>query len=138
MNVDVDRVRARLVAMRELLDHLGSLGQISADLLEQDFGVRLQVERVLSQVITLASEINAHVVARETGRAPADLRSSFTATADAGWIERALAAGLRDSTGLRNILVHGYVEVDLAIVAAAVPETLDGYGAYIRQVAQRL
>lgn len=138
MSVDIDRVRARLVAMRELLDHLRSLGPITADLLDEEFGVRLQVERVLSQVITLAIEVNSHVAARELGRAPSDLRSSFAAMAEAGWIDRSLASALRDSTGLRNVLVHEYVEVDLAVVAASVPEELDGYGAYIRQVAQRL
>lgn len=137
MSVDIDRVRARLVAVRELLDHLRSLGAVTPDRLEDDFGLRLQVERVLSQVITLATEVNSHVAARELGRAPSDLRSSFAAMAEAGWIDHTLAARLRDSTGLRNVLVHEYVEVDLAVVAAAVPATLEGYGEYVRQVAQR-
>lgn len=138
MTVDVDRVRARLVAMRRLLAHLDTLGEITPERLETAFDVRLQVERVLSQVITLATEINAHVVARELGRPPGDLRSSFTDMVEAGWLDTDLAGALRSSTGLRNVLVHEYVEIDSRIVAEAVPLVRDGYGRYVREVAGRL
>lgn len=138
MTVDVDRVRARLLAMRELLDHLASLGDISAQLLESDLGVRLQVERVLSQVVTLATEINSHVATRTLGRAPADLRGSFAAMASTGWVDADVARQMQGSAGLRNILVHEYVAVDLAVVADTVPVALSTYGEYIRQVAARL
>ncbi len=138
MNVDRDRIRARLQAMRRLLDHLGSLGTVTPEQLDGDFAVRLQVERALSQVVTLATEINSHVVSRELGRAPTDLRGSFTDMAEAGWLDAELARNLRSSSGLRNVLVHEYVEVDLGIVAAAVPMALESFGAYLRAVAARL
>ena len=138
MTVDADRVRARLLTIRALLDHLAGLGDVDEAALTRDFGLRLQVERVLSQVITLATEINSHVVASELGRAPADLRRSFDDMATAGWLPCELVAEIRDSTGLRNVLIHEYVELDLRILAAAVPETLRGYRAYVREVVARL
>ena len=47
--VDRDVVVRRLVTMRTLLDHLESLGVVaSGDL--ADLGVRLQVERALTQI----------------------------------------------------------------------------------------
>ncbi|MDO5629018.1 MAG: DUF86 domain-containing protein [Mobilicoccus sp.] len=138
MSVDADRVRARLVAMTALLDHLDALGEVTATRLEEDFAIRLQVERVLSQVVTLATEINTHVVSREAGRAPSDLRSSFGDLAAVGWIDRSLATELRGSSGLRNVLVHEYVDVDLDVVALAVPLALDAYRRFIRQVAAKL
>lgn len=136
--VDADSVRARLLAMRELLDHLASLGTVTAGRLGTDFGLRLQVERVLSQVITLATEINMHVTSRVLGRAPAGLREGFETMATAGWLTDDLARQLQGSTGLRNVLVHEYVRVDLEIVAESVPLVLEGYGTYIREVASRL
>lgn len=138
MTVDIDSVRARLVTMRRLLDHLVALGPVTRERLERDFAVQLQVERVLTQVVTLATEVNSHVSVRVSGRAPADLRSSFRELADAGWIDRELAVRLQDSTGLRNVLTHEYVSVDLGIVASAVPLVVEGYCEYIRQVAGRL
>lgn len=46
--------------------------------------------------------------------------------------------GPSPSAGLRNVLVHAYVDVDSAVVARAVPLALEHYGAYVRQVAQTL
>lgn len=138
MNVDQDRIQARLVAIQELLAHLESLGPVSAERLEGDFGTRLQVERALTQIVTLSTEINSHVAARELRRAPSDLRESFNDLVRAGWLSRELAARLRDSPGLRNVLVHEYVKVDLEIVAAAVPATIEGFGEYVRTLAARL
>jgi uncharacterized protein YutE (UPF0331/DUF86 family) len=33
-----------------------------------------------------------------------------------GWLEAALAGTLRNMAGFRNVLVHGYDDVDLAVV----------------------
>lgn len=62
-------------------------------------------------------------------------RRSFDAAADAGAIDDDLVGRLAPSTGLRNVLVHAYVDLDLDRVAAAVPFAIDGYGEYVRQVA---
>lgn len=137
-SADPDRLRARLISMRELVDHLDSLQPVTEEALRADFGLRLQVERALSQIITLAAEINSHGVVATLGRPPADLRTSFDDAAYAGWIDLDLAQRLRMAAGLRNVLVHEYVDVDLGIVAAAVPGAVGGFGAYIRAVASRL
>lgn len=68
-------------------------------------------------------------------RAPDDYTESFDRAADAGLIDRELAKALRPSVGLRNVLVHAYLDVDRDIVAAAVPLAIEQYGAYVRQAA---
>lgn len=136
--VDAATVRRRLLAMGELVGHLKGIGQPSSADLESDLGLRLQVSMALAQLITLAAEINAHVVTRVTGAAPLDMRDSFMRMAAAGWIDRELAQELRRSPGLRNVLLHEYVRVDLDIVAAAVPRAVEQYGQYVREVAHHL
>ncbi len=136
--IDSDTVRRRLLAMQELVAHLDSLGQVNRDDLEDNLGLRLQVSMALAQLVTLATEVNSHVVTATLGRAPADQRSSFAAMTEAGWIERELARSLRDSPGLRNVVLHEYVRVDLDIVAQAIPMAVTGFGEYIRQVARKL
>ncbi len=69
------------------------------------------------------------------GRAPETYGASFTLAAEAGMIEKDLAAALRPSAGMRNVLVHNYVEVDRDRVAAAIPLAVEQYGEYVRQVA---
>ena len=45
-----------------------------------------------------------------------------------------LAGRLARSAGTRNILVHQYLEVDLALLAGAFARVQPEYGEYIRQV----
>ena len=54
------------------------------------------------------------------------------------FLDRAIAAALKPSVGLRNVLTHEYVRVDLTMVAKAVPRAVDGYGHYVREVATAL
>jgi uncharacterized protein YutE (UPF0331/DUF86 family) len=46
-----------------------------------------------------------------------------------------LAKELIPSVGMRNVLVHEYVEIDLDKVAAAIPLARDGYRRYLASVA---
>ena len=47
-----------------------------------------------------------------------------------------LAATLAPSAGLRNVLVHAYLDLDVARLVAAVPLATEQYGEYVRQVAR--
>jgi uncharacterized protein YutE (UPF0331/DUF86 family) len=108
----------------------------SADL--TDLGVRLQVERVVTQVVNLAVEINAHVSSTVLGRPPADYHMGFDRMVESGWLQPDLASTLKPSVGLRNILTHEYVNTDLELVARAVPLALHDYREYLRSVASAL
>lgn len=136
MSVDRDIVVRRLIAMRRLVAHVASLNISSAADLA-DFGKQLQVEHALTQLVNLATEVNAHVAAA-TGLPPEDYRQGFDRMAEEAFITSDLAAALKPSVGLRNILTHEYVDVDLARVASSVPEAVAGYDEYIRQVADAL
>jgi uncharacterized protein YutE (UPF0331/DUF86 family) len=134
--LDPDAIAGKLRTMRRLLDELEHLGVVSADRFAQEFVTQLVVERIVSQLVDLAAAINAHVAAVESGAAPQDLRRSFAAAADAGLIDLDLAERLAPSAGLRNVLVHAYLELDVARLVAAVPLAVDEYGEYVRQVAR--
>lgn len=63
-------------------------------------------------------------------------RESFTLLAETGAVPAELAANLGLSTGLRNVLIHEYLETDPEILAAAIPMAITGYREYIRHVAR--
>ena len=134
--LDVVVLAAKLRTMRRLLDELERLGPVDAERFGREFGVQLITERIVSQLVDLAASINAHVVAVETGAPPQDARGSFTAASDAGLIDHDLAGRLAPSAGLRNVLVHAYVDLDVALLVAAVPLAAEQYGEYVRQVAR--
>ena len=129
-------ITAKLRTMRRLLDELEGLGPVDTERFAREFGTQLIVERIVSQLVDLAASVNAHVVAVQTGAPPADVRSSFTAASDTGLIDHDLAERLAPSAGLRNVLVHAYVDLDLARLVAAVPLASEQYAEYVRQVAR--
>ncbi len=63
-------------------------------------------------------------------KAPKDYRSSFQLAPAAGLIEPELAVVLQPSVGLRNVLAH--VDIDLEMVVAATRNAKSDYRAYLR------
>ena len=134
--LDPGAVAGKLRAMRRLLDELDRLGPVDLQRFAREYGTQLIVERVVSQLVDLAAAVNAHVVAVETGAAPADVRRSFAAASAVGLIPEDLATRLAPSAGLRNVLVHAYLDLDVERLVAAVPLATEQYAEYVRQVAR--
>lgn len=132
-------VQSRLDEMRALLADLDRLtarfGPITGDALRTDRFHRHVAERVLSALVDLAVAVNAHILATTGDRVPTDAASTFRAMAALGVVPSDLADSLRPSVGLRNAIVHEYADVDLDLVAAAVPMARHGYSAYVGAVA---
>lgn len=128
-------VQRRLEEMHALLAYLGTRVDVTAADLARDVEVRLAVERALSQLVDHATSINAHVVSGAGALPPSDYRSSFADAAQQGLISQQLAERLVPSAGLRNVLTHEYVRIDLARVASAVGQATEDFGDYVREVA---
>ncbi len=131
-------MQRRLREMETLLDYLEAVAPVTADALRADLGARLAVERALTQLVEFAVNINTHVVVAGGRLPPDDYRASFSEAAEEGLLSGDLATRLAPSAGLRNILVHRYLEVDLATVSAAVEEARHSFREYVRQVARHL
>lgn len=136
--LDPAMVTQRLREIQLLLADLAELGAVDAERLRRERPTRHIVERVLSQIVELAGSINIHVVASMLGRSPDSYAASFDEMARAGVLEGDFAASLRPSAGMRNVLVHDYLEVDHAMVSAAIPLAQRQYSEYVRTVARWL
>ena len=123
-------VRRKLLHLDGYLRELEPYREITLDAYLAPGGPRRTIERIVQLVIETAVDINLHVATEIEGRPPADYRESFRAAARIGLIPPALAGGLAPSSGLRNVLVHGYANIDDARVHAAIPLVLDGFRAY--------
>lgn len=69
---------------------------------------------------------------------PRSNRELFDLLARAAFIEAALADRLSNMAGFRNILVHGYQDVDPAIVRGVVETRLDDLLDFVRALKPRL
>lgn len=133
-----ESVQRRLREMQRLLDVLQRHRTVAGADLDADLERRLVIERALQQLVDLAVKVNAHVVVAEGRVPPDDYFATFSSAAKVGLIEADLAARLAPSTGLRNRLVHEYDDIDLDIVAGSVAEAVEGFSAYVNQVAEFL
>ena len=133
-DLDGGVVQARLGLLTELLSDLRAAGPIIEDRLAEDRMLRHAVERILSQLVEIAVAVNGHVAAALLGAAPVSYRQSFSLAAKAGLIDKELAHRLEPSVGLRNILTHEYVEIDLRLVSAAASSALLNYADYANDV----
>jgi uncharacterized protein YutE (UPF0331/DUF86 family) len=136
--LDQAMVTQRLREIQLLLADLAELGAVDAERLRRERPTRHIVERVLSQIVELAGSINIHVVTSLLGRSPDSYAASFDEMARAGVLEWDFAASLRPSAGMRNVLVHDYLEVDHDMVSVAIPLAQEQYSEYVRNVARWL
>lgn len=136
--LDWRSLQSKLRQISELLSDLQAIGPVDLDRMRADRTARLAVERVLTLVVDLAVSINSHVAAVESGRAPDSYSASFPLAAEVGLIDKDLAEQLRPSTGLRNVLVHNYIDTDESVVVQAVSMAIDQYGRYVEQAARWL
>jgi uncharacterized protein YutE (UPF0331/DUF86 family) len=105
--------------VRRLLDRLAAarhdLGRLRA---MERREVRTDVDRLNSvkYLFILAAEVcidvGNHVIASESLRAPESFSDIFAVLSEAEWIDDGLANRLAEMARFRNLLVHGYAQVD--------------------------
>jgi uncharacterized protein YutE (UPF0331/DUF86 family) len=128
--VDADVVARKLLALNEALQELMRPGAGDERALAQDSMLRAAVERWLHIAVEACIDVADHVVASEGWTPPSSARAAFATLASHGKLPPDLAGRLGDAAGLRNILVHDYVSVDLARIAAVVRCDLDDLRAF--------
>jgi uncharacterized protein YutE (UPF0331/DUF86 family) len=101
----------------------------AADLTRQDAAV-LNIMRACETAIDLA---NALIRERELG-IPSSNRDSFRLLAEGGVIPADLASRLQRMVGFRNVAVHRYRDLDVAIIASVITRDLDDLLAFTERV----
>lgn len=108
------------------------------ELIESDALQLAFVEHTLQTAIQGAIDTAALIVGERKLGEPDAARSLFRLLAQDGWITPAQADVWQKIIGFRNILVHGYVEVDPAIVRSVLQSNLEDLSSFVRSVRDRL
>jgi uncharacterized protein YutE (UPF0331/DUF86 family) len=133
--VDPEGIEARLSRLSQLLDELEQIRSGGHAAYEADFRTRLALQHALQLSIQTCIDIGAHLLAERNIEMPGDYRGVFTALVPAN-LDRDLAERLGRAAGMRNILVHEYLDVDDQRVWGAL-ESLDdlrAFAAYVQAV----
>ncbi len=113
--IDDRVIRRHLLALSRAVLALGEHAGRPIDLLLENSDERWTVERGLQLCAQNVLDIATHIAAG-AGRDVPDYASSIDVLAEVGALPRAFVANFRDVAGFRNILVHGYLEVDVEIL----------------------
>src|SRR5207244_1603687 len=93
---------------------------VTTDIREERF-----VEHTLQLAIQAALDVASHVVADERLGEPKSNHALFDLLCAAGWIDDAQRHTLHEMTGFRNVVVHGYLDVDTGVVREILERHLD-------------
>lgn len=111
---DVDLLAKKLALIETCVAELRRLAR--PEVLGHDVREERFVEHTLQIAIQAALDAASHVVSANRLGEPRASRELFVLLDRAGWISSDLSATLVKMVGFRNVLVHGYDEVDVAIV----------------------
>ena len=127
--VDLESVVRRLQRLDELLGVLEDVHAEGEEAYLARRQTRLAAERALQLAVQACIDVAAHLVAELGLGTPDTYRDAFRGLAHEELLDEALAQRLGDAAGLRNILVHEYLEIDPRQVWMAL-ERLDDLRAF--------
>lgn len=133
---DRDLVAKKLARIETCVQELRTLARprdIRSDIREERF-----IEHTLQIAIQSVIDVAAHIVSDNRLGEPNTNRELFDILERYDWIPANLAEALRRMAGFRNILVHGYEELDFAILEDIVTKHLDDLLHFAGMVRSRL
>jgi uncharacterized protein YutE (UPF0331/DUF86 family) len=123
-----------LTRLNEFLDKLQPIIKYTFNEYLSDFYLKSSAERLIQLIVECASDINNHVVVESGKRPPEDYTSSFIRASEVGLLKRDLADRIKGSGGMRNIIVHEYMDIDDEKIFITLPLALMDYKEYVAQV----
>ena len=133
---DVELVEKKLAFIATCVRELRQLSQ--PERIEHDIREERFVAHTLQIAIQAVLDIASHIVSDERLGEPRTNGELFDLLRQHGWLLPALADTMRQMVGFRNIVVHGYANVDSRIMRDIVENRLDDLLAFAAAISTRL
>lgn len=135
---DKDIIQEKLSALQTYYRELKELQDLTYEEYCSNYLYKRTAERLLQLIVEAATDIN-NMVLKVTGKeTPTDYFSSFIKVAECAIFPMDFALEIAPSTGMRNIIVHEYQEVDDRLIHAAIRDTLTYYLQYMEYMEEYL
>ena len=132
--VDSHVILARVDKIRQCVGKLQRFAQLEESVFLNDPSATDNAERNIQIAIQAVIDIGNHVVADMDLGTPKDYKDIFHLLATNNIVPESLAEKLAAMTGLRNVLVHDYLEVDLNLIHRIIKIELGDFEEFIRAV----
>lgn len=117
-------LQTRLNALENYLAKLRAFQSYSKREFLKNDALHDLAERYLHLLAECVIDIGNHLVSDRNLGAPGSYREVFQILEEANYIESELSTKLQDWTGYRNILVHGYMEIDHEVAFEIIKDDL--------------
>ena len=131
--LDTQTLRRHLASLHAALAQLRSHAGRPVTLLQTDLDELWTVEHGLQLCAQNALDLATHIAA-SAGRDVPDYASALDALAAIGVLDQVFAARFRAIAGFRNLLVHGYIEVDIPRLHQLLNQRLDDFAEFAAKI----
>jgi uncharacterized protein YutE (UPF0331/DUF86 family) len=131
-------VEARLKELSRVLAELGRYRDVTVEETERDLSRRWILERGLIAAAGLILDIADHILAGHFGTYADTYEGTLRGLRDQGVIPAELYERLQGLGGLRNLLVHRYQEIDLALLHQSFRKALEVFPRFAAEVLEWL
>lgn len=128
--VDKTLILRKLAELEECLGQIREFSSLSIEEYSGDWKTQRIVERTLQIMIELCIDIAGHIISDKKLRVPVTYADTFKSLAEAGLISSEVFRVMEKMAKFRNIVVHQYERVDVAIVIMILREHLDDFLAF--------
>ena len=137
--VDSNVILKRIGKIRKCVATLESIRRTHSrkQFLAQEL-IRDAAERNIQVAIQAVMDICSHAVADMRLEVPDEEKQAFQILAAHKWISPALAKTLTSMAGMRNVLVHEYLEVDHDRLYSVIEENLGDFEKFIKAVLKKV
>lgn len=129
-----EAIRQRLLKLEEAIGRLSELGRTDPAVLRTGFRDAWAAERGLQLAAEILLDTGNHILSAHFGESARDYEDVIAHLAARGVIDETLRARLKGIGGFRNVLVHGYLEIDADRVAAYLARAPGDFSAFLDAV----
>jgi len=136
--LDAETLRLRIEALLEYLVRVDRFKEIGRDRFVNDADTHHLAERYLQLATEAALDIAHHIIADRNYTPPSSYREAFAILNKHGVMPSALTTRLQAWAGYRDLLVHGYLDIDHGIAWDAIQNDLEDLCAWAATAAALL
>ena len=136
--IDKKVIEERLKILEKALEGLVNIREDSLDDIRHSLEKQWAVEHGLQLAIQTLLDIGSHILVEEGERNINNYTDIIRQLGEMGIIPREFAKSIEGMAGLRNILVHEYVNVDLEIIIKILQQRIEDFEQFISLIRKYL
>ena len=129
-----EAIRQRLLKLEQAISRLAEIGRTDRTVLRTNFRDTWAAERGLQVAAEIVLDTGNHILSAHYGENARDYEDVITQLAAHAVIDEPLHARLRGLGGFRNVLVHGYLELDPDRVADHLTKAPADFNEFLRAI----